>query len=93
LPCEFALPAWHENIIETYFDGKVSFRKYEKSPKAGFCGYGATTEQTLLRKLKLFTKSLTSSIGIYIPYTDGIWYRKRAIERLSKHLEVETSFV
>jgi hypothetical protein len=36
---EFALPAWEENIIETYFSGNLQLRRKEKKATLGFAGY------------------------------------------------------
>jgi hypothetical protein len=36
---EFAMPAWEENIIETYFSGNLQVRKKERTATLGFAGY------------------------------------------------------
>lgn len=38
LPREFALPAWHSDLMKEKTGGELIFRKWEKIPSIGFCG-------------------------------------------------------
>jgi len=90
---EFALPAWHENIVDTHFNGHLPLREYRSKPVVSFCGIAARTEPPLKRRVKLAAMWGLKRLGHYWPANDGIYLRQLAMSRLGASRQVETSFI
>src|SRR5262249_19354536 len=92
-PEEFALPAWHENIVDTHLGGHLPLREYKSKPVVSFCGLAARTDPHLKRRLKFVAMRTLKRLGYYWPHNDGIYLRKLAMSHLNASRLVETSFI
>ena len=62
-PWEFALPAWHENIVDTHLNGRLSLCEYRSKPVVSFCGIAARTVPPVKRRVKLVAMSALKKMG------------------------------
>ncbi len=92
-PWEFALPAWHENIVDTHLSGRLPLREYRSKPVVSFCGMAAQTGAPLKRRMKLAAMQALQRLGHYWPHNDGIYLRQLAMSHLNASRRVETSFI
>jgi hypothetical protein len=92
-PEEFALPAWHENIVDTHLGGQLPLRDYKSKPVVSFCGLAARTDPPLKRRLKFVAMRTLKRLGYYWPHNDGIYLRKLAMSHLNASRLVDTSFI
>ncbi len=93
-PWEFALPAWHENIVDTHLSGRLPLREYRSKPVVSFCGIAARTDPPFKRRVKLAAISALKKIGSYWPPpNDGIYLRQLAMSQLKASPLVGTSFI
>ena len=90
---EFALPAWHENIVDTHLGGRLPLREYRSKPVVSFCGIAARTDPPLKRRVKLAAISALKKIGHHWTPNDGIYLRQRAMSQLKASQLVATSFI
>jgi hypothetical protein len=90
---EFALPAWHENIVDTHLGGQLPFREYRSRPVVSFCGIAARTDPPLKRRVKFAAMRALKTIGYHWPHNDGIYLRQLAMSHLNASPRVETSFI
>ena len=91
---EFALPAWHENIVDTHLSGRLPLREYRWKPVVSFCGIAARTDPPIKRRVKLAAISALKKIGTYWPPPkDGIYLRQLAMSQLRASQLVGTSFI
>jgi hypothetical protein len=92
-PWEFALPAWHENIVDTHLNGHLPFREYQSKPIVSFCGVAARTPPPLKRRAKLAAIWALKKLGRYWPPNDGVYLRQLAMSYLKASAQVRTSFI
>jgi hypothetical protein len=90
---EFALPAWHENIVDSHLGGRLPFREYRSRPVVSFCGIAARTDPPLKRRIKLSAMRALERLGYHWPHNDGIYLRQLAMSHLDASRRVETSFI
>jgi hypothetical protein len=90
---EFALPAWHENIVDTHLGGRLSLREYRSKPIVSFCGIAARNNPPLKRRIKFAAMRALKRLGYYWPHNDGIYLRTLAMSHLDASRLVETSFI
>jgi hypothetical protein len=92
---EYALPAWHEEIVAAHLGGSIVVRDYEQPPIVGFCGHSATSGPPLRRRIKQLGQTVGRSLGIpKIPdHSDGIFLRRAAIQTLFDSPVVRGNFI
>ncbi|HEY9675149.1 MAG TPA: exostosin family protein [Waterburya sp.] len=90
---DFAMPAWGEDFIKTYFDNQLVIRQKQLKPTVGFCGFSAK------RSLKSYVKSILYETGKIFQkqqapsYNIGHIIRQQALPILSKSSLVKTNFI
>lgn len=92
-PHEFALPAWHEDLVANHLDGRVTLKERPDVPSVGFCGLVATRRPRLRRQFKMVFRRLVRLIGLRIDHSDGIYLRRQAMDALSRCPAVRTRFI
>jgi hypothetical protein len=92
-PHEFALPAWHEDLVTNHFDGRPTTKARPDVPSVGFCGLAAASGPPLKRRIKMLLRQLGRPIGYRIEHNDGIYLRRAAMEALSRCAAVRTEFI
>jgi hypothetical protein len=92
-PWEFALPAWHENIVDTHLGGRLALREYRSRPVVSFCGIAARTDPPFRRRVKFAAIRALKKLGHHWPHNDGIYLRKLAMSHLNASPQVGTSFI
>ncbi len=93
-PWEFALPAWHENIVDTHLNGRLSLCEYRSKPVVSFCGIAARTDPPVKRRVKLVAMSALKKMGRYWPPpNDGIYLRQLAMSHLNASRRIDTNFI
>jgi Exostosin family len=93
-PWEFALPAWHENIVDTHLNGRLPLREYQPKPVVSFCGIAARTDPPVKRRVKLAAISALKKTGHYWPPpNDGIYLRRLAMSHLKASRRLGTNFI
>jgi len=90
---EFALPAWHENIVDTHLGGRLPLREYRSRPVVSFCGIAARSNPPLKRRVKFVAMRVLKTLGYQWPHNDGIYLRQLAMSHLNASRRVETSFI
>jgi len=87
---EFAMPAWSEDFVMTYLDGKLPVRPKGKKPKVGFCGFAeAITPQIL-------TKDYIKRALHFLGFWKGKMrppLREKALKILAKNGQIDTNFI
>ena len=68
-PRECALPAWSEDFVTSYLDGRLPLRRYARKPIIGFCGYVGTE----LRSRALRVLSESSHVTPNLVMHDQFW--------------------
>jgi hypothetical protein len=91
-PFEFALPAWHEDLLTTHFGGQLELKPRGPQPVVGFCGLAASDQTSRLHRLKDAARNAARAAGFRIPYRDGIFLRSAAMAALEHSPRVETRF-
>src|SRR5262249_10654194 len=81
-PEEVALPAGHENIVDTHLGGPLPVREYKSKAVVSFGGLAARTDPPLKRRLKFATMRTLKKLGYYWPHSDGIYLRKLVLSHL-----------
>lgn len=97
-PNDFVLPAWNEDILKNYCQGRLAVRHKSNKPVVGFCGFANPTKLSTYTKyhlVKVFgrLKEKLWNIKSVPPYSCGHILRKRALAKLLQSPEVETNFV
>ncbi len=92
-PNEFALPAWHEDLVGNHLGGQIKLSEWNEIPSVGFCGLAATSGPPLRRRVKMLFRELVRPLGIHIDHNDGIYLRRSAMLALSACPRVRTQFV
>jgi hypothetical protein len=90
---EFALPAWHENIVDTHLGGRLPLREYLSRPVVSFCGHAARSDPPLKHRVKVAGMRALKKLGYYWPNNDGLYLRKLAMSQLDASRRVETNFI
>jgi hypothetical protein len=90
---EFALPAWHEDIVDTHLGGRLGFREYRSKPVVSFCGIAARTDPPLKRRIKFAAMRALKMLGYHWAHNDGIYLRQLAMSYLNASRRVDTSFI
>jgi hypothetical protein len=88
-PHEFAMPAWSEDLVEKYLDGRLPLRDKQENPVVGFCGYGR-----IRWDLKNILSWGASRLGL--KQTDpfvGHCLRAKGLRLLANSPRIETNFV
>lgn len=89
---DFAMPAWGEDFIKTYFDNQLTFRQKQLKPTVGFCGFSAKMS------FKTYVKSVLYKVEKLVQkqqipkYNIGHVLRRQALPILSKSPLVKTHF-
>lgn len=90
---EFALPAWHEDIVRTHFGAEPPLRDFREVPKVSFCGMAAKGGPPLKRRIKRQLAKCLDTVGWHVPDNDGVYLRFEAMRQLSACHDLETAFV
>jgi hypothetical protein len=91
---EFAMPAWSEDFVERYLDGRFPVRLEHKKPVVGFCGY-APTKAPFRKKAKDIVRRGANLVGLRKESLSdpGHVIRAKALGALSRSPLVETNFM
>jgi hypothetical protein len=100
-PGEWAMPAWSEDFVDTYLDGKVPLRSKAEKAAIGFCGYAPLARGSSLplhRKAVEFFERGRRRLG---RLADGGGHatvldhsiRERALDVLAQSSQVKCNFV
>jgi hypothetical protein len=92
-PNEFALPAWHEDLVTNYLDGDIRVRPKHDRPTVAFCGHVATHGPPLKRRIKNLLRYALQPLGYYINHNDGTYLRRDAMLALEADQRVHTAFI
>jgi hypothetical protein len=96
---EYAMPAWGDDFVAKYREGRVLVREKGETPIVGFCGYAAPLEPSFGWKLRtaasasaaiLRERKMQAKGG---PLTLGATIRKEALRYLSQDNRVQTNFI
>ena len=90
---EYALPAWHEDLVKNHFGGQTPLREWEDVPSVSFCGLAATSGPRLHRRIKMLARRVLLPLGLEIEHNDGIYLRRDAMQSLLKCRLVRTDFL
>jgi hypothetical protein len=90
---EFALPAWHENIVDTHLGGRLPLREYRSKPVVSFCGMAAPIDPSLKYRVKTSVARALKRLGYYRRHNEGIYLRQLAMSHLKASRHVATSFI
>ena len=103
---EVVIPAWSEDFVEHYCDGKVRLRSKSDRPVVGYCGYTAVVKpkNALTNRLRLQLGAVPgaartlSKLGIELVKPPGAWLygsriRSQALFILSKSCKIECNFL
>ncbi len=92
---EIMIPAYAEDLLETYLGGKLQVRKKEALPTVGFTGWAelpfADHIKLLIKELPLRFFALFSKR--YNATKKGLFFRKRALNILKKSALIKTNFI
>lgn len=82
---EFSLPAWSEDFVEKYCQGKLQLRQYRPTPIVSYCGLSSNFKEKLKNEIgrKLFPRFQPS----------GHYLRWQVLKKLSKDKNIKTSFI
>jgi hypothetical protein len=91
---EFAMPAWSEDFVEKYLDGRLPVRLEHSKPVVGFCGF-APTKAPFRKKVKDIVRRGANLVGLRKESLShpGLAIRAKALEALSRSPLVETNFI
>jgi Exostosin family len=91
---EFAMPAWSEDFVEKYLDGRFPVRLEHKKPVVGFCGF-APVKAPFKKKVKDIVRRGANLMGLRKESIShpGLVIRAKALEALSRSPLVETNFL
>jgi hypothetical protein len=91
---EFAMPAWSEDFVEKYLDGRLPVRLERRRPVVGFCGF-APLKASFKKKVKNIVRRGASLVGLRKESVSnsGLVIRAKALEALSRSPLVETNFI
>lgn len=94
-PTEFAIPAWSEDFVKRYLDGRLSIRKKVDRPTVGFCGFVAPLLGSMARNFARWGAGLVGRRrGATNPFvTPGHAIRLKAMTLLSGDPDLRTNFV
>jgi hypothetical protein len=96
---EYAMPAWSDDFVAKYQEGKLPVREKGETPIVGFCGYAAPLKPSLSWRLGtalrmgaavLRERRIQPKGG---PLTLGTAVRTEALRYLSQSNQVQTNFV
>jgi len=87
---EFAMPAWSEDFVMKYMNGKVPIRPKSPKPRVGFCGFAeAITPQLLIKNhIKKILHFIGINKGEIRPPLRG-----KALKILAKDNRIDTNFI
>lgn len=91
-PNEFAMPAWSEDFVEKYLEGRISVRPKRTNPTVGFCGYAAPPKVSFRRKLRRILYPSAGFVSMK-KSKSGAVIRAEAMDLLSRSSLVETNFI
>lgn len=92
---EIMIPAYAEDLLETYFGGELQIREREDLPVVGFAGWA---EMPFLSRIKSLVKEIPIRLlGLfnkkYHALEKGIFFRKKALDILNKSKLAKTNFI
>lgn len=92
---EIIIPAYTEDLLENYCAGKIQVRKKESLPLVSFMGFADLSWKHLLRlKIKNFLNYFKQIFKRNkLALNQGIFFRKKAIAKLSQSKKVVSNFV
>lgn len=83
---EIMIPAYAEDLLESYFNGSLRLRRKSALPVVGFAGWA---DMPLKLKIKTFIKEIPKRAV----FKKGIYFRKKALAALEKSSLVKTNFM
>jgi hypothetical protein len=90
---DFALPAWHEDLVSNYLGGEIALRDHGDRPVVGFCGHASSARPRFRRRVKNLLREAIRPVGLHIPHNDGVDLRQIAMEALNADPALETNFI
>jgi len=93
---DIIIPAYTEDLLESYCGGVIEIRNKTETPMIGFAGYAG--QKSIKASLKAIFKEIpVFFISIfnkkYLTRQKGIFLRKKAIKILNKSISVKTNFI
>jgi len=96
-PYEFAMPAWSEDFVSSYLEGKLPIRVKQKKPVVGFCGLAGPVKKSRFTEGKEYLRRLLFRLGIHrygqAETLTAHQFRTKALQILSKSKQIETNFI
>ncbi|MGV2826615.1 exostosin domain-containing protein [Myxosarcina sp. GI1(2024)] len=92
-PNDFAMPAWGEDFIKTYFNGQIILKQKQLKPTVGFCGFSSKKNFKTYGKFILYETGKFFQKRLISRYNIGHVIRFKALSTLSKSSLVKTNFV
>lgn len=91
---DFVWPAFCEDLLSVYCDGKVQLRGKSHVPTVGFCGLVKDSSWKMKSKNLIFHMYTLATYGqLEYPPAQGHVLRRKALEMLSKSSMVKTNFI
>ncbi len=92
---DIIIPAYIEDLLETYREGSLSIRKKNKKPSVGFAGWGRLP---FWKHVRSYIKEAPVFLWSFIFRRDGVFrkgvfLRAQALSVLSRSSRVETNFL
>lgn len=88
---EFAMPAWHTDYVEEYFENQLQIRKKRSVPIIGFCGHATHQEKSVFQKTKRYILDLIR--GYSSQSINYLNLRLKIIGILENSPQVKTDFI
>jgi Exostosin family len=91
---DFALPAFCEDLLTTYYGGELQFRPYRPQPTVGFCGLAKPNSLKNLAKFGVYQAVMLASQGHFdVSPHKGELLRVAALAKLRQHPAISTNFI
>lgn len=86
-PNEIVIPAYTQDLLKDYCNGRLKFKKWQPIPTVGFVGWGKAQWRT---NPKIWLKQKLVSLE---PSTEGLILRQKFLETLENESGLKTNFI
>jgi hypothetical protein len=90
---ELALPTWHEDLVENYFENKLPIREKLPKPTIGFCGLAHQEPNIFAKSKDILLQYLVFKVLRKKRLIHGHEIRKKALCLLEKDIKISTNFI
>lgn len=92
---DIIIPAYADDLLESYCDGAINIRNKTETPIIGFMGYAGQKNnkdyfKALLKEIPIVFSSIFNKK--YLAHQKGIFLRKKALKILNKSVLIKTNF-